>query len=289
MANFYFKSTSLTNFTFAVVILFALAAHCKAYVNLNEKWTQNTNGLWSLSITPSGTFDALISKSATCYDPGLGGKCIGRWIISVNGGAGSTYKVCSPTLEFSKGSSYGSALSNMQSKTIGVKCTLSNFQVNGNEKICIYSSASGVWRDGSTYYSLGIPFYGDSYPCNSGSGGGGVEPPIKPASCSIENIFFDHGSVISGELNGKNSSLQQTVECTQKSTVRIRIQNDGKIKLNTDGSLYSVISIDGNDGEATMVIDNTKKIDFTSTLHYTGNDSLTGVFNNASVLYLDIQ
>jgi hypothetical protein len=177
----------------------------------------------------------------------------------------------------------------MQRQTIGVECTLSNIQINGDEKVCIYSSAGGSWRQGTTGYPIGVPFYGSSLPCDYGGGAGGIQPPVKPASCSISNILFDHGSITSDELNGAKASLQKTIQCTQKATVKIKIQNSGKINLNNDGSLYSIISIDGNDGEATMLINTEKNVNFTSSIYYKGNDSLTGGFNNSSVLSLEIQ
>lgn len=289
MANFGGKLRLLNKLIFPVIMLMLLAGKSKASIKLNEKWTQNASGLWSLSFTPTGTFDPLISKSTTCYDPGPDGKCIGYWVISVRGSGGNVSKACSPQQLFYRGTSYGTAISTMQKQTIGVECTLSNIQINGDEKICISSSASGSWKEGTTGYPFGVPFYGSSLPCDYGGGTGGIQPPVKPASCSIGDILFNHGSVTSDELNGAKTSLQSMIQCTQKATVKITIQNSGKINLNNDGSLYSIISIDDNGAEATMLINTEKNVNFTSIIYYRGNGMLTGDFNNSSILSLEIQ
>lgn len=268
-----------------VLVCGLLASYSEASIQLNEKWTQNSNGLWSVSITPRGTFDKKMTASATCYDTGPDSACRGDWTISIKGGAGSVYTICSPTVTIPKGTNYFSAISLMERQTLGITCTLSNFPLNGNETICIYSHASGGWREGGTSYPLGIDFYGRSY-CSSGEEGG-VSPPVPPTNCVIDNILFDHGTLNSSEVNGAIVRLNRKIRCTQKTSVILSIPNRGVILLNNKGTIHSNITINGGAGSKQVYVDGETDIEFISTLA-SSESGLNGNFRNSAVLSIEI-
>lgn len=292
MNGIYLRRNKTINFFLSMSMWVGVVNCASAEIDLNERWVQNANGLWSLSITPRGTFVPLADKPniLRCYDPDVGGYCYGEWSISIRNGAQDTGKSCGFNVKIPKGTTYLSAMRLMQNQTIGQTCTLNNIQLNGNEKICIASHGNAVWSDGSAYYPVGVYFYGSTWPCQGGgSGGGEVTPPIDPVSCTIDSILIDHGSIGSYEINQSKASVQKTLNCTQKATVRMNISNNGKIRLNNDGSLYSIISINGVDGGSTVLVDKNAFLDFVSTLHYKGDGKISGKFTNSSVLSIDIQ
>ncbi|MFS8109935.1 hypothetical protein, partial [Serratia marcescens] len=121
-----------------------------AAISLNEKWEQNDQGKWSLSITPRGTFELTDDqKMPKCLSGGNG--CEGMWKIYVYG-RGSTS--CAPTV-FAPYGMPGSSYARRVERAAGGTCTLSNLTLDGSENICILHEALGDWRrDGGNVHPV---------------------------------------------------------------------------------------------------------------------------------------
>lgn len=269
------------------ILFFLLPLLAHGGINLNLKWTELENGLFDLSITPTGTFDVpshMTDMRCNVQDPGW--PCIGNWqiIVGNNPAVG-----CEPFVSSPSGTYLTTHAASMSRAYNGKTCTAKNLTINGTEKICIKNSTDGKWL-GSMVSSPGMNLYATSG-CWAGSEGGGgtIDPPVSPASCYMDNVIsLAHGSIDYSSIEGSEANYKATVSCTRQSTVRITIPNGGKVNLNNDGSFYSIISIMGAPGQYQFVNSGSAAITFTSQLHHIGTGRINGAFSNSTVAVLDI-
>jgi hypothetical protein len=252
---------------------------------LNVKWTEDSQGAWSLSISPQGPFylDEHV-KNVRCT--ALAETCYGGWKISV----GDKRIECLPVITAPVGTSAAAFAPVMQSAYNGKTCTLSNLNLNGTEKICIENVVRGQWMDSSTTFGFGYSFYSTLSCQDGGAGGGGiVEPPIKPLSCSIQSeIPLAHGTVEYSKLSASKAAYTATVSCTRQATVKIALANGGKVNLKNDGSFYSVISVMDQPGGAQFFVNGSLPVRFSSQLYTVGSDPINGVFGKSAVAVMNI-
>ncbi|RFS88284.1 MrpH family fimbial adhesin [Serratia marcescens] len=259
-----------------------------ASISLNAKWTQDWRGLWSLSISPQGTYDFNHDfQTAKCLGTGWW-PCEGQWRIYIKNKA-SFY--CEPLVSGSVGMTMGVFQERMMRAYSGKTCTISDLVLDGTEKICVMSYFTGEWSNGWTLYSGG-PMYATSG-CNESPPGGGegetVLPPVKPLSCSLNNtISLAHGTVDYSRLGESQATYLATVNCTRQATVKLTIPNSGKVNFKNDGSFYSVVSVMDKPGGAQLSVNGPMQVKFSSRLYHVGNDALSGDFKSSAVVVLDI-
>lgn len=252
-----------------------------ADIALNDKWTQDSNGKWSLTISPRGDFMRPEFKTVYCqagYWP-----CEGRWQIQV----GNQYTYCDPVVKATVGTPGATFMAEMTRAYNGRSCTLGNLSLNGTEKVCVKNLVSGEWL--GTMWTLGYVLYSINS-CEEGSvgGGGGIIPPVKPLSCSISNITLDHGTVDYGRLEASEANSSATVSCTRQATVKITVANAGKINLKPDGSFYSIVSVMGKPGGAQFLVNNMVQVSFSSRLYMENDEVFGGAFNGSAVVVLNV-
>lgn len=266
--------------------LFIFMSSAHAAISLNEKWAQNANGYWSLSISPRGSFEApsyVVNGKCLRVGEYPHYSCGGNWVISVGG----MFIECK-WVDGGLGITGKAMLEKMQSEYSNTTCTLPKMLLNGSETICIKNYLQGMWSDGWSGV-FGLRLYATSG-CEGGTAGGGssIQPPVKPLSCSISDITLAHGTVDYSQLGASEASGSATVSCTRQATVKITIANGGKVNFNSDGSFYSVVSVMGKPGGAQFSVNGSMQVPFVSRLYTVGEETLTGAFNRSAVAVLDI-
>lgn len=264
-------------------ITFASGNYAQAEVKLTKEWTELSSGFWSFFITPRGTLEPRYYTNPKCSIPTSNGYCNATWRLVISNGVANYSTICRPMVMIPKGTSYNAAMNMINSQTMGERCGIGNFEINGNEKICFYNTTDGTWKDDQQItYTNGIDFYGNEN-CY-GNGEGSVKPPIEPVSCNIEDITINHNQVPANEINNSVASVLSKITCTRKANVKLSIKNNGKVTLNRDGSLYSTISINGIAGGGEITVEKELSIDIKSKLSYVGKEDLNGDFSNTAVL-----
>ncbi|CAI1137913.1 Uncharacterised protein [Serratia marcescens] len=111
----------------------------------------------------------------------------------------------------------------------------------------------------------------------------GACTPIPPANnwCKIvdSSIFIDHGSLRSGDINGKRAMTPMSVECTAPMGVSIKFAHD-TISLGTIKSQLSVLG-----GNKVSLKKGMNTLEVMSTLQGDSKDG--GVFQGSTVVYVD--
>ncbi|MBL0877033.1 MrpH family fimbial adhesin [Serratia ureilytica] len=272
------------------IILFGgiyLAAMSAAFakISLNLKWTQESGGKWSLSISPQGAYE-LAPELAIAKCTGRGyWPCQAHWRIYVNG----TGIECDPMVIVETGVTVATLATRVANAYNGKTCVLDNLVLNGTEKICVMTQMFGEWAQ-PWLHTEGGPIYATSG-CSDGAVGGGetILPPIKPLSCSINNsISLAHGTIDYSEIGASQATYLATVSCTRQATVKITVPNGGKVNFKSDGSFYSLISVMDTPGGAQFSVNGSKQVKFSSRLYAVGDDTLNGMFNNSAVAVLNI-
>lgn len=257
-----------------------------AKISLNVKWTQESGGKWSLSISPQGSYELESAmKSAKCTGAGVW-PCEGQWRLYVNG-RGSVY--CEPLVSGAVGMTVETFAARVASAYSGRTCTLSNLVLDGTEKICATTYFTGNWLNewglypgGALYATTGC----DGGPTKDGET---ILPPIKPLSCSINSsISLAHGTIDYSEIGASQATYLATVSCTRQATVKITVPNGGKVNFNNDGSFYSVVSVMDKPGGAQFSVNGSVQVKFSSRLYAVGDESLNGAFNSSAVAVLNI-
>ncbi|WP_146036105.1 MrpH family fimbial adhesin [Serratia marcescens] len=270
-------------------LLFGRASSAFAGISLNVKWVEDNRGLWSLSITPQGTFELDPSSSiAQCVNGG----CEGQWRIYVFGGknGGDSSIWCEPTVTASKGMTARAYATVVERAANGKTCTLSNLRIDGSEKICIMHQSLGDWRSEWTNYGGMRLFWTDN--CDYGGGGGGpggtIDPPIKPLNCTLSDISLTHGTIDYRQITESEATYSATVYCNRLATVKISVANDGKVNFKDDGSFYAIVSVMGKPGSAQLPVNGSTPVKFSSRLYMTGNNVIRGEFSGTAVAVLNV-
>lgn len=258
-----------------------------AKISLNWKWIQESEGKWSLSITPQGTYELDPDlASAKCTGRGYW-PCQAQWRLAVNG----TSVDCDPMVGVETGVTVATLATRVANAYNGKTCVLNNLVLNGTEKVCAITYMFGEWASEWSFYpNGGAPLYATSG-CENGPAGGGetILPPIKPLSCSINNsISLAHGTIDYSEIGASQATYMATVSCTRQATVKITVPNGGKVKFKSDGSFYSLVSVMDKPGGAQFSVNGSTQVKFSSRLYTVGDEVLNGVFNNSAVAVLDI-
>ncbi|MBD1377612.1 hypothetical protein ID864_18545 [Erwinia aphidicola] len=270
-----------------LVFICASGNYAQAEVKLTEEWKELSNGLWSFFITPRGTLEPRYYNNPKCYVPTSNGYCNATWRLVITNGVANYSAICRPMVRIPRGTSYKASMNLINAQTMGERCGIGNFEVNGNEKICFYNTTDGTWKDDQQSIYNGINFYGNEY-CY-GNGEGAVKPPIEPVNCNIGDITINHNQVPANEINNSLASALSKITCNRKANIKLSIKNSGKVTLNKDGTLYSTISINGTAGGGQITVEKEVSIDVTSKLSYIGKDHLNGDFNNTAVLTYTFQ
>ncbi|HAT4913341.1 TPA: hypothetical protein I9742_002940 [Serratia marcescens] len=135
---------------------------------------------------------------------------------------------------------------------------------------------------------------------NSCSGGVTV-PPVKPpqpqVSCSISGaIYLQHGSLTDSEVHGHRTNSTARVYCTGVAKVKVSAlsgigTDSALVKLRADGSLQSILSVNGFMGSSGAFLDvpgpSGKDVEFSSTL-FTAGKLAAGDFSGSAVAVIDI-
>lgn len=253
-------------------------------MSINVKWEQNDRGLWSLSITPQGTF-YLTPEQQTVKCITDGG-CKGRWVIRV---FGRDEIECEPVVIAPKGMTGRDYAKAVERAANGKTCTLGNLTLDGSERICIASIGGGDWLDEWTLMS-GLSLYG-TYACGLGGGesGGEVTPPIKPLNCSLSDISLAHGTIDYSRIPESEAIYSATAYCNRQATVKISVANGGRVNLNSDGTFYSLVSIMDKPGEAQLSVNGNTPVKFSSRLYAKGNNVvIRGSFRGAAVVVMSV-
>lgn len=257
-----------------------------ASISLNVRWEQNNRGLWSLSITPQGTFELGPERdTAQC----VYGGCEGQWQIYVLGRASIW---CDPAVSATKGMTGRAYATVVERAANGKTCTLSNLTIDGSEKICIKHEGLGDWRGEWSYFPGGIRLYFTNN-CDYGGGGWGeggtIDPPIKPLKCTLSDISLAHGTLDYSRIAESEATYSATAYCNRLATVKISVANGGKVNLNDDGSFYSVVSVMDKPGGAQLSVNGTTPVKFSSRLYVNGNDLIIrGAFSGTTVAVLNV-
>ncbi|MGQ5793271.1 MrpH family fimbial adhesin [Serratia sp. IR-2025] len=71
----------------------------------------------------------------------------------------------------------------------------------------------------------------------------------RPATCEFltNNVTIDHGVLSSKDINGSRASSDVFISCSGKASVNVKTLDSG-ISLNSEGNLYSNITINGVNG-----------------------------------------
>ncbi len=271
---------------FLGVALALVAPVALADINLNIKWSQDNDGLWSLSITPAGSFNLGVDGHARCQANPYYPCDDGGWDLIV----GSKIMYCQPRITVPAGTTSTGLAQRMAAATFGKTCTLSRLQLDGTEKVCIRNLTGGPWVS-STSGRYKWPLY-VSNDCgeDGGSGGGGtVKPPIEPLSCSLDNtIALAHGTLNYNQIDASQATYTAMVSCTRQATVRVSIANGGRVNFADDGSFYAQIAVMDQPGGAQFAVNGSKAVTFSSRLHVANGVLVRGVFAKSTVAVLDI-
>ncbi|WP_025304996.1 MrpH family fimbial adhesin [Serratia marcescens] len=257
-----------------------------AKISLNWKWTQESGGKWSLSISPQGAYEVDPDMAiAKCTGKGFW-PCQGQWRIYVN----AKSIECDPMVSGEVGMTVATFATRVASAYNGKTCVLNDLVLNGTEEICAMTYITGEWYQQWGLYPSGGTLYATSG-CSDGPVGGGetILPPIKPLSCSINNsISLAHGTIDYSEIGASQATYMATVSCTRQATVKITVPNGGKVNFKSDGSFYSLVSVMDKPGGAQFSVNGSTQVKFSSRLYTVGDEALNGVFNNSTVAVLDI-
>ncbi len=257
-----------------------------AKISLNLKWTQESGGKWSLSISPQGAYE-LAPELAIAKCTGRGyWPCQAHWRIYVNDASGIE---CDPMVIVETGVTVATLATRVANAYNGKTCVLNNLVLNGTEKICVMTYMFGEWAQ-PWLHNEGGPIYATSG-CADGAVGGGeaILPPIKPLSCSINNsISLAHGTIDYSEIGASQATYMATVSCTRQATVKITVPNGGKVNFKSDGSFYSLVSVMDKPGGAQFSVNGSTQVKFSSRLYTVGDEALNGMFNNSAVAVLNI-
>ncbi|HID9898598.1 hypothetical protein ACI2JW_21495 [Serratia ureilytica] len=85
-----------------------------------------------------------------------------------------------------------------------------------------------------------------------------IKPPPPPLSCYLmNNIVLQHGTLAADEVTGHRAQTTARVYCTGAARVRLKVLSyqggeDYNVKLRSDGSLVSLLSINGTSGSALL-------------------------------------
>lgn len=124
-----------------------------------------------------------------------------------------------------------------------------------------------------------------------------IEPPKPPVSCSMNgNIDLRHGSIAESEVTGNRADSTAYVYCSGAAKVKVRalaaVGNDSyTVNLRADGSLKSMLSVNGFVGNGGVMLDvpggGGKAVTFSSLLIATGTPA-PGDFSGSAVAVVDI-
>ncbi|WP_421105908.1 hypothetical protein [Serratia marcescens] len=117
-------------------------------------------------------------------------------------------------------------------------------------------------------------------------------PPINPVPvCEIVgNMTLEHGSVANEEINGNSVKKTVALNCSSKANVFIYIQGGNKIELSQDGKLFSLLSVNDQNGGVNITVPaGSMDLKLKSTLNSKEAFIEGGDYSSAGILIMEVR